>query len=133
MTAPRPSGKAEQDDARRALAELSVPSEPGNKRLVMERVAEAVEELGLPAQRLERLKTAVAEATMNAMEHGNRYNPEVPARSRCSLRTRTSWCASPTKAKPRPGPQQEGAGPGGQAEGSAVGFRQRNLERRSRT
>ena len=39
MTAPRPSGKAEQDDARRALAELSVPSEPGNERLVMERVA----------------------------------------------------------------------------------------------
>jgi anti-sigma regulatory factor (Ser/Thr protein kinase) len=27
---------------------------------------------------LERLKTAVAEATMNAMEHGNRYQPDVP-------------------------------------------------------
>jgi anti-sigma regulatory factor (Ser/Thr protein kinase) len=27
---------------------------------------------------VERLKTAVAEATMNAMEHGNRYRPEVP-------------------------------------------------------
>jgi anti-sigma regulatory factor (Ser/Thr protein kinase) len=78
VTAPRPSGKAEQDDARRALAELSVPSEPGNERLAMERVAEAVKELDLPAQRLERLKTAVAEATMNAMEHGNRYRPEVP-------------------------------------------------------
>jgi hypothetical protein len=36
VTAPRPSGKAEQDDARRALAELSVPSEPGNERLAME-------------------------------------------------------------------------------------------------
>jgi serine/threonine-protein kinase RsbW len=34
--------------------------------------------LGLPERTLERLKTAVAEATMNAMEHGNRYNPEVP-------------------------------------------------------
>ena len=33
MTAPRPSGKAKQDDARRALVELSVPSEPGNERL----------------------------------------------------------------------------------------------------
>ena len=80
MTAPRPSGKAKQDDARRALVELSVPSEPGNERLTMERVAEAVKELGLPAQRLERLKTAVAEATMNAMEHGNRYRPEVPVK-----------------------------------------------------
>ena len=34
--------------------------------------------LGLPERTLERLKTAVAEATMNAMEHGNRYDPEVP-------------------------------------------------------
>ena len=80
MTAPRPSGKAKQDDAPRALVELSVPSEPGNERLTMERVAEAVKELDLPVQRLERLKTAVAEATMNAMEHGNRYRPEVPVK-----------------------------------------------------
>ena len=28
--------------------------------------------------RLERLKTAVAEATMNAMEHGNKYDPDRP-------------------------------------------------------
>jgi serine/threonine-protein kinase RsbW len=37
-----------------------------------------VKELGLSKERLERLKTAVAEATMNAMEHGSRYRPEVP-------------------------------------------------------
>jgi serine/threonine-protein kinase RsbW len=80
VTAPRPSGKAKQDDARRALVDLSVPSEPGNERLAMEQVAEAVKGLDLPAQRLERLKTAVAEATMNAMEHGNRYQPEVPVK-----------------------------------------------------
>ena len=55
-----------------------MPSEPGNEHPAMERVAEAVKELGLPAQRLERLKTAVAEATMNAMEHGSRYRSEVP-------------------------------------------------------
>lgn len=40
-------------------------------------VAKAVRDLGLPPARLERLKTAVAEATMNAMEHGNKYRPEV--------------------------------------------------------
>ena len=62
----------------RVLAELSVPSEPGNERLVMERVAAVVKELGLSEQRLERLKTAVVEATMNAMEHGNRYRPQAP-------------------------------------------------------
>jgi serine/threonine-protein kinase RsbW len=37
-----------------------------------------VKGLGLSEQRLERLKTAVAEATMNAMEHGNQYRPQVP-------------------------------------------------------
>jgi serine/threonine-protein kinase RsbW len=71
VTAPR-SG------ARRTLAELSLPSEPGNERRATEEVARAVSGLGLPQRTLERLKTAVAEATMNAMEHGNRYNPEVP-------------------------------------------------------
>jgi anti-sigma regulatory factor (Ser/Thr protein kinase) len=44
----------------------------------MERVAEVVKEIGLSEQRLDRLKTAGAEATMNAMEHGNRYRSEVP-------------------------------------------------------
>ena len=71
MTAPR-SG------ARRTLAELSVPSEPGNERRAMEEVAGAVEGLGLSDRTLERLKTAVAEATMNAMEHGNNYRSEAP-------------------------------------------------------
>ena len=65
---------------RRTLAELSIPSEPGNERQATEEVARAVTGLGLPERTLERLKTAVAEATMNAMEHGNRYNPEVPVK-----------------------------------------------------
>ena len=73
MTAPR-SG------ARRTLADFTLPSVPGNERRAMEEVATAVSGLGLPERTLERLKTAVAEATMNAMEHGNRYNPEVPVK-----------------------------------------------------
>lgn len=55
------------------LAELTVPSVPGNERQAMHEVAEAVAPLNLPSIHLERLKTAVAEATMNAMEHGNHY------------------------------------------------------------
>ncbi len=70
--------KAPRSGARRTLAELSVPSEPGNERRAMEEVAGAVMELGLPERTLERLKTAVAEATMNAMEHGNHYRAELP-------------------------------------------------------
>jgi anti-sigma regulatory factor (Ser/Thr protein kinase) len=78
VTAPRHSDQKGRNGTWRVLAELSVPSEPGNERRAMERVAEVVKELGLSEQSLERLKTAVAEAMMNAMEHGNRYRPEVP-------------------------------------------------------
>ena len=60
------------------LAELTVPSKPGNERIAMEQVIEAVEVLHLPSKRLDQLKTAVAEATMNAMEHGNHYLPDKP-------------------------------------------------------
>jgi serine/threonine-protein kinase RsbW len=66
--------------ARRTLADFTLPSERGNERRAMEEVARAVSGLGLPQRTLERLKTAVAEATMNAMEHGNRYIPEVPVK-----------------------------------------------------
>ena len=73
VTAPR-------SRTRRTLAELSMPSEPGNERQATEEVARAVSGVGLPERSLERLKTAVAEATMNAMEHGNRYDPDVPVK-----------------------------------------------------
>ncbi|MFQ5813340.1 MAG: ATP-binding protein [Anaerolineae bacterium] len=72
------SCQATSEDSWRTLAEFTVRSEPGNERQAMEQVAKAVQELNLPAARLERLKTAVAEATLNAMEHGNEYRPELP-------------------------------------------------------
>ena len=59
------------DDPGRVLTEFTVPSEPGNERQVMDRVAQAVHAV-VPPGKLEALKTAVAEATMNAIEHGNR-------------------------------------------------------------
>jgi serine phosphatase RsbU (regulator of sigma subunit)/anti-sigma regulatory factor (Ser/Thr protein kinase) len=58
------------DDPGRVVAEFTIPSEPGNERQVMEQVADAVRDV-VPAGKLEALKTAVAEATMNAIEHGN--------------------------------------------------------------
>jgi serine phosphatase RsbU (regulator of sigma subunit)/anti-sigma regulatory factor (Ser/Thr protein kinase) len=60
------------------LLEFSVPSAAGNERQAMQRVGEAAAAAGVDDSRLERLKTAVAEATMNAMEHGNGYDPDLP-------------------------------------------------------
>ena len=62
----------------RQLASFTVRSEPGNERLALAQVAEAVAGQGLSPGRLERLKTAVAETAMNAIEHGNRNQPDLP-------------------------------------------------------
>jgi serine phosphatase RsbU (regulator of sigma subunit)/anti-sigma regulatory factor (Ser/Thr protein kinase) len=68
--------------AERELAAFEVASELGNERLAIDRVVEAVAGLGLAGARLERLKTAVGEATMNAIEHGNHNRPELPVEVR---------------------------------------------------
>ncbi len=60
------------------LCEFDTPSAPDNERAVIARVESVIEPLGLPRKRIDQLKTAVAEATMNAMEHGNRYQPDTP-------------------------------------------------------
>jgi len=64
--------------APRRLDTFTLASEPGNERLALARVAGAVKDLSLDGRKLERLKTAVAEATMNAIEHGNGNRPEIP-------------------------------------------------------
>jgi anti-sigma regulatory factor (Ser/Thr protein kinase) len=57
--------------APRRLASFTLASVPGSERIALARVADSVAGLGLPPARLDKLKTAVAEATMNAIEHGN--------------------------------------------------------------
>jgi anti-sigma regulatory factor (Ser/Thr protein kinase) len=68
----------EGGEAWRTLAQFEWPSERGSERQAMEKVAEALRAVDLPPARLERLKTAVTEATMNAMEHGNKFQRELP-------------------------------------------------------
>jgi anti-sigma regulatory factor (Ser/Thr protein kinase) len=62
------------------LADFAVASAPGNERDATRRVAQALASCDLPAGGLERLKTATGEATMNAMEHGNDYDPGLDVR-----------------------------------------------------
>ncbi len=71
-------GDGGSQDGREVLARFELPSRPGNERRAMEQVAEVVTPLALPAVKLDRLKTAVAEATMNGMEHGNKYDEAIP-------------------------------------------------------
>ena len=78
--------RADSDLPEQLLDEFSIASEPGNERLAIERVADAVRGLALPAPQLERMKTCVGEATMNAMEHGNKYRPDAPVLVRVAVK-----------------------------------------------
>ena len=57
----------------RVLADFKLASEPGNDRVAAERVGHIVAQLAIAPARVERLRTAVAEATLNAIEHGNHF------------------------------------------------------------
>ena len=86
-------GVAEQEDditlvaIRRAgdastLADFTVASVQGNEREAIRQLEGALANAAVDPARLERLKTAVGEATMNAMEHGNGFDPELPVHVR---------------------------------------------------
>jgi len=79
LTLARSPGPVTDDDSARMrqLVEFDAPSAEGNERLALARVSSIVAPLGLSEPRLKRLETAVAEATMNAMEHGNGYRADL--------------------------------------------------------
>jgi anti-sigma regulatory factor (Ser/Thr protein kinase) len=94
------------------LAEFELPSEPGGEREAMARVQRAVAGVGLSSTRLDRLGTAVAEATMNAMEHGNEYRADRPVsirvlRSADRLRVQVSDAGDRGDLAPRRTPDLE--------------------------
>ena len=67
------------ENGRRRLIEFTIPSIVGNEQSAVEEVVAAVADAGLPLSsgRLDKLRTAIAEATMNAIEHGNEGRPEL--------------------------------------------------------
>ena len=78
VTLRRASGVSEHHESGARTTAFSIPGEDGNERIAMDRVAAAVAGLGLSPAKIERLKTAVSEATMNAIEYGSLGRPEVP-------------------------------------------------------
>lgn len=54
--------------------ELHIPSAFGFEKVAMEEVAAVAQLMGFSEDRIEDLKTAVAEACLNAIEHGNKLN-----------------------------------------------------------
>jgi len=54
--------------------ELHVLSRRGAEKIAMDFAADVAQKMNFPADRIEDLKTAVAEACMNAIEHGNKLD-----------------------------------------------------------
>lgn len=63
--------------------ELSIPSEFGYERIARDTVASFARRIGLTGERIEDLKTAVCEACLNAIEHGNAQTPETRVDVNC--------------------------------------------------
>jgi serine/threonine-protein kinase RsbW len=68
-----------------SVVEVRLPSEIGWERTAMAIVASAARRVGFPHDRVEDLKTAVSEATLNAIEHGNAMEPSRPVSVRIVL------------------------------------------------
>lgn len=69
---------AQMDVSEQLLAEFVLPSRLGEEKQLIRKVAEAVAPLNLDQHLVERLRRSVAEATMNAIEHGNHFQEDKP-------------------------------------------------------
>ncbi len=57
---------------------VRLPSELGYEKVAMASVATIAKRMGFSPDRVEDIKTAVAEACLNAIEHGNQMNVSLP-------------------------------------------------------
>jgi serine/threonine-protein kinase RsbW len=61
-------------DEHRSSIELRLPSRLGFEKVAMNTAASVANLMGFSSERIEDLKTAIAEACINAMEHGNKLD-----------------------------------------------------------
>ena len=59
---------------RSTTVELHIPSVLGSEKVAMEKAAAVARDMGFSENRIEDLKTAVSEACVNAIEHGNQLD-----------------------------------------------------------
>ena len=72
----------DKEEESMTISQFSFPSQPGGERQAAIQVLESLQEIDLTEARRKRLETAVAEATLNAMEHGNHYQEDLPVEIR---------------------------------------------------
>ena len=64
-------------ETKTTTVEVRLPSRMGYEKVAMGTASAMAKLLGFPPERIEDLKTAIAEACINAIEHGNRLNEKL--------------------------------------------------------
>lgn len=64
-------------ESKTTTVEVRLPTRLGYEKVAMSTAASVAKLMGFPENRVEDLKTAVAEACINAIEHGNRLNEKL--------------------------------------------------------
>jgi serine/threonine-protein kinase RsbW len=59
------------------VAEFELPTVLGSEKRAMEEVTKVAKHMGFKKERIEDLKTVIAEACINAMEHGNKLDQKA--------------------------------------------------------
>jgi serine/threonine-protein kinase RsbW len=67
------------------VIELWIPSEMGYEKMAMQLAGAVAQQMGFAPERAEDLETAVSEACLNAMEHGNQLDAGTQVRVRLSI------------------------------------------------
>jgi len=67
------------------VIELWIPSELGYEKMAMQLAGAVAQQMGFAPERAEDLETAVSEACLNAMEHGNQLHAGTQVRVRLSI------------------------------------------------
>jgi serine/threonine-protein kinase RsbW len=64
-------------ETKSTTVEVRLPTRLGYEKVAMSTASAVAKLMGFPEDRIEDLKTAVAEACINAIEHGNRLNEKL--------------------------------------------------------
>jgi serine/threonine-protein kinase RsbW len=70
-------GDTGMSELRATTVELRLPTRLGYEKVAMSTASAVAKLMGFPEERIEDLKTAVSEACINAIEHGNRLNEKL--------------------------------------------------------
>jgi serine/threonine-protein kinase RsbW len=70
-------GDPRMSEIKQTTVEVRLPSRMGFEKVAMSTASAVAKLMGFPEDRVEDLKTAVAEACINAIEHGNRLNEKL--------------------------------------------------------